>query len=347
MASARPFAPPPVRDLVLPRDNLHSKPRPSLCCRCVMAVPLVLPRPARRGGADRRRALRERPVRALPARRHVVPALGPARPRHPRAASSAVALAAGWQAGHRAGRRERGGHVRAQLPRAACYWYRKDFEAPGGAATDWVLRFESVNYRATVWLNGRRLGRHTGGYLPFELRGQGRAPRGTNRLVVRVDSRRTEAAIPPLGVRDGGQVRGRLVELRGHPARGLPAPGRHVRLRERRSCGRASTARPATRAIYVRAVVANMERVPAARRARPPPSAGSRSASRPRRSPARGFRLFRGSAAISLPQPVEPGGPAPLHGRAEGRAGRPGRAAVHAADRHPQHRGATSRGGCC
>ena len=44
------------------------------------------------------------------------------------------------------------------------------------------------------------------------------------------------------------QVRGRLVELRRHPARGLPAPGRHLRLRERRPRARASTARRATRA---------------------------------------------------------------------------------------------------
>ena len=30
-------------------------------------------------------------------------------------------------------------------------WYRKDFELPdASAALDWVVRFESVNYRATV-----------------------------------------------------------------------------------------------------------------------------------------------------------------------------------------------------
>src|SRR5205814_2356780 len=37
-------------------------------------------------------------------------------------------------------------------------WYRKDFTPPPAAAgTAWILRFESVNYRATVWLNGRML----------------------------------------------------------------------------------------------------------------------------------------------------------------------------------------------
>jgi len=49
-------------------------------------------------------------------------------------------------------------------------WYRKDFELPDAhRALQWVIRFESVNYRATVWLNGREIGAHAGAYLPFEF----------------------------------------------------------------------------------------------------------------------------------------------------------------------------------
>ena len=33
----------------------------------------------------------------------------------------------------------------------------------------WIVRFESVNYNATVWLNGRKIGTHGGAYLPFEF----------------------------------------------------------------------------------------------------------------------------------------------------------------------------------
>lgn len=70
-------------------------------------------------------------------------------------------------------------------------WYRKDFRLPlHTRSLAWIVRFESVNYRATVWLNGRRLGSHVGGYLPFELDLRGADPRGVNRLVVRVDNRR-------------------------------------------------------------------------------------------------------------------------------------------------------------
>ena len=82
------------------------------------------------------------------------------------------------------------------------WWYRKDFAAPDASpGTTWLLRFESVNYRATVWLNGRRIGSHVGGYLPFELEAKRLRRRGTNRLVVRVDSRRRPLDIPSLGLR--------------------------------------------------------------------------------------------------------------------------------------------------
>jgi beta-glucuronidase len=77
-------------------------------------------------------------------------------------------------------------------------WYRKDFELPSRrAALDWAMRFESVNYTATVWLNGRRIGGNDGAYLPFSVDLDGVKRRGTNRLVVRVSSRRAPTDFPP------------------------------------------------------------------------------------------------------------------------------------------------------
>src|SRR5688572_3289452 len=50
-------------------------------------------------------------------------------------------------------------------------WYRKDFRLPSSSARyDWILRFESVNYRTRAWLNGKPIGQNRGAYLPFELR---------------------------------------------------------------------------------------------------------------------------------------------------------------------------------
>ena len=67
------------------------------------------------------------------------------------------------------------------------------------------MRFESVNYRTQVWLNGTPVGENTGAYIPFEFAAQRRSSAtGTNRLVVRVDSRRLITDFPPAGLNTDG-----------------------------------------------------------------------------------------------------------------------------------------------
>ncbi len=90
-------------------------------------------------------------------------------------------------------------------------WYRKDFRLPaGGRSAAWVVRFESVNYRAKIWLNGVPVGTNRGAYLPFEVR----LPRSilrrglVNRLVMRVDSRRKQTDFPPSGLSVTGRPTG-------------------------------------------------------------------------------------------------------------------------------------------
>jgi beta-glucuronidase len=83
-------------------------------------------------------------------------------------------------------------------------WYRRDFTIPANAFASyvparfrsWIVRFESINYRATVWLNGNKIGSHAGEYLPFEFPLTGAHP-GVNRLIVRVDNRRSGGDLPP------------------------------------------------------------------------------------------------------------------------------------------------------
>ena len=81
-------------------------------------------------------------------------------------------------------------------------WYATEFtrpKSPRGAK--WILNFASVNYRATVFLNGKQIGAHVGGYVPFELDASS-IKGGVNRLVIRVDSRLTETSIPSQEVRN-------------------------------------------------------------------------------------------------------------------------------------------------
>ncbi len=77
-------------------------------------------------------------------------------------------------------------------------WYFRKFTAPASWRGRRVfLRFGSVNYRAEVFLNGRRLGAHEGGYMPFEFElGAALRPGGENRLAVRVDNLLDNCTIP-------------------------------------------------------------------------------------------------------------------------------------------------------
>jgi beta-glucuronidase len=83
-------------------------------------------------------------------------------------------------------------------------WYRRDFTLPPNAfpryvptsARRWIVRFESVVFHATVWLNGREIGSHAGGYLPWGLDLKGLRS-GGNRLTVRVDNRTGPGDLPP------------------------------------------------------------------------------------------------------------------------------------------------------
>jgi beta-glucuronidase len=96
-----------------------------------------------------------------------------------------------------------------QSMQGAIGWFRKDFELPDAArALAWAVRFESVNYRSRVWLNGRRVGTNRGAYIPFEFRLGGLKRRGTNRLVIRVDSRRRPSDFPPSGLATTGMPTG-------------------------------------------------------------------------------------------------------------------------------------------
>ncbi|HUE26685.1 MAG TPA: hypothetical protein VMP89_07915, partial [Solirubrobacteraceae bacterium] len=84
-------------------------------------------------------------------------------------------------------------------------WYRRDFTLPSGAFSryvptadrHWIIRFESVNYRASVWLNGHLIGGHAGAYLPFEFDISPQLHAGVNQLIVRVDDTRGANDLPP------------------------------------------------------------------------------------------------------------------------------------------------------
>jgi beta-glucuronidase len=77
-------------------------------------------------------------------------------------------------------------------------WYFRRFEVPAAWHESRVfLRFGSVNYRAEVFLNGKKLGEHQGGYMPFEFEiSDALKLPGKNLLAVRVDNLLDNCTIP-------------------------------------------------------------------------------------------------------------------------------------------------------
>ncbi|GEM_PF-380293 len=76
-------------------------------------------------------------------------------------------------------------------------WLRRQFETT--SAGHLRVRFGGVFYRAKVWLDGKPLGAHEGGYLPFAFVARD-LPKGEHSLVVMADNRLDEDSLPKAGV---------------------------------------------------------------------------------------------------------------------------------------------------
>lgn len=75
-------------------------------------------------------------------------------------------------------------------------WYRHRFDYAPTAGHRVFLRFGAANYQADVYLNGRKLGRHLGGFTPFEFEITGQLKAADNSLVVKIDNARHPEAVP-------------------------------------------------------------------------------------------------------------------------------------------------------
>jgi beta-glucuronidase len=75
-------------------------------------------------------------------------------------------------------------------------WYRTTFDYPAKDGARQFLHFGGANYQADVYLNGAKLGRHVGGFTPFEFEVTGRLKPAGNSLVLKVDNTRHADAVP-------------------------------------------------------------------------------------------------------------------------------------------------------
>jgi beta-glucuronidase len=75
-------------------------------------------------------------------------------------------------------------------------WLRQTFVAEPKTDRKYFLYFGAVNYEAHVYLNGRKLGSHKGGFTPFQFEATGKLNAGRNVVVVKADNQRRQDEIP-------------------------------------------------------------------------------------------------------------------------------------------------------
>jgi len=75
-------------------------------------------------------------------------------------------------------------------------WFRRKVSADPQPGKRYFLHFEASNYDTRVFLNGDLLGRHIGGFTPFEFEVTDKLKAGENSLVVSVDSEHSAKTIP-------------------------------------------------------------------------------------------------------------------------------------------------------
>lgn len=76
-------------------------------------------------------------------------------------------------------------------------WYRRLFDyTPHDTSSRLFIYFGAANYESDVYLNGKKLGKHIGGFTPFDYEIKGILKEKGNSLVVKVDDKRKKEGVP-------------------------------------------------------------------------------------------------------------------------------------------------------
>ncbi|RHW18986.1 beta-glucuronidase [Sphingomonas gilva] len=90
------------------------------------------------------------------------------------------------------------GHAPEMRHYQGLVWYQRTFDLPAVPRGRRVfLRFGAADYAAAVYLNGKEVGRHAGGFTPFAFDVTATLRPGGNQITVGVDSARTAESVPP------------------------------------------------------------------------------------------------------------------------------------------------------
>ncbi|MFF5380951.1 glycoside hydrolase family 2 protein [Pedobacter suwonensis] len=88
----------------------------------------------------------------------------------------------------------------SQLPELKYYegtvWYARHFDAPKTDHERLFIYFAAVSYRCKVYLNGKEIAQHEGGFTPFQVEVTDLVKQSDNFLALEVNNTRTADAIP-------------------------------------------------------------------------------------------------------------------------------------------------------
>ncbi|MFT7031337.1 MAG: beta-glucuronidase [Marinoscillum sp.] len=78
-------------------------------------------------------------------------------------------------------------------------WYKKSFHIENyDPSKRYYIHFGAVNYRSDVYVNGKKLGTHKGGFTPFNYEMTDLVKAADNFVIVRVDNKRAADEVPTL-----------------------------------------------------------------------------------------------------------------------------------------------------
>lgn len=75
-------------------------------------------------------------------------------------------------------------------------WFRRVFNYTPKAGKRAILYFGAVNYEAVVYVNGKKMGTHIGGFTPFNFDVTEALHEGDNNVILKVDNKRKVEGIP-------------------------------------------------------------------------------------------------------------------------------------------------------
>ncbi len=108
-----------------------------------------------------------------------------------------------------------------QVPELSWYegtvWFKRDFQLSKKEGKRYFIYFGAANYETHVWVNGKKLGTHIGGFTPFNFEATDALEDGENFVVAMVDNKRYDDAVPTVATdwwNHGGITRSvKIIEL--------------------------------------------------------------------------------------------------------------------------------------